>query len=416
VNTTNSKFVWKWALYDWANSAFATSILAGFLPIFFKQYWAADLSVSASTTLLGLGHTIIGLLVALSCLGIGILVNHYPIEKKVFSITVTLAIFSTASLAFVSENHWFWALVCFGLANIGFSTANTLYDAQLINECPPKDHTRISSLGYSLGYAGGGALLMFHFLIVIKPHWFGITDLSGLIKWVLLTVALWWGSFSLPLLVSPRSQKIIPKKGALNAILKNKSSSLFLIAFWFYMDGVWTIIKMAVDYGLSLGFSQTHLLAALLITQLIGFPATYLIQKCFKKKNPLHLLIGLLGIYLGISLVATTLQTSLHFYLLAASIGLVQGSVQALSRSFFGSLIEPEHTFAAFGIYNLVGKFSAILGPLLIVLTQTLLSPILSDTTLIIRLGISSIGILFVIGIGLLIHLNQKISYTYKKR
>lgn len=415
MSSSNHSFTWKWTLYDWANSAFATSILAGFLPIFFKQYWATNLSLTQSTQFLGLGHTIIGLLVAGACLGIGLLVTRYPIEKQSFALLVILGVASTASLAFIKETQWLIALVCFGLANIGFSSANTLYDAQLISNLPASEHNRVSSLGYSLGYAGGGLLLIVHFIIVMKPTWFGINNMGELVSWVMITVAIWWLIFALPLMRATRHHVIKAESGILKKLAKNKNALLFLTAFWFYMDGVWTIIKMAVDYGLSLGFSQTHLLGALLVTQLIGFPATILIQKMFKSRSTLHVLMVLLGLYFIISLVATTLQSTIHFYVLAAAIGCIQGSVQALSRSFFGRLIDTQDSFAAFGFYNLVGKFSAILGPLLIVMTQQSLGPFIQDPLTLTRFGISSISLLFVIGILQLIHLNQKITYNNSK-
>ena len=369
-----------WALYDWANSAFATTVIAGFFPIFFKQYWSADFAATESTFQLGVASALASAVVLVISPILGAIADRAGGKKPLLALFTALGVAATAALFWVAAGAWLVALTLFVLASIGFFGGLTFYDSLIVDVAERGDYDRASALGYALGYLGGGVLLAVNVAMTLYPQLFGLADKAAAVRWSFLSVALWWLLFALPLFLQVRERRpaaspgwIAAARGGLRElaatfadIRARRAVFVFLLAYWLYIDGVHTIIRMAVDFGLSLGFSDTSLITALLLVQFIGFPAAvafgWLGQRWDTKKA---IYLGL-AVYVGVSTWGYFLQHEWQFYVMAAIIGLVQGGVQSLSRSYFARLIPAGKSGEFFGFYNMMGKFAAVLGPLLV--------------------------------------------------
>ena len=375
------KRVISWALYDWANSAFATTVMAGFFPLFFKSFWAADLSPAESTAVIGTTNSLAGLLIVLLAPFLGAYSDLGKFKKKFLAFFALLGVLSTGYLYFIPQGDWVIAASLYALAVIGFSGGNIFYDSLIASVSKQDQRNKVSSLGFSLGYLGGGLLFVINVLMYLNPAWFGLSSQSEAILWSFLSVAVWWAVFSLPLFMSveEKSNAEISKglfktiteafkavASTLREIKKHKRVAIFLIAYWLYIDGVDTIVRMAVAYGSDIGLDASSMITALLLTQFVGFPATlvfgiYADKIGFKK----ILTIGI-SIYILVTFYAYYMSTALEFYILAGTVGLVQGGVQAISRSFFSTIIPVNKEAQFFGFYNLVGKSAVFLGPVLV--------------------------------------------------
>lgn len=375
------KRVISWALYDWANSAFATTVMAGFFPLFFKSFWAADLSPAESTAVIGTTNSLAGLLIVLLAPFLGAYSDLGKFKKKFLAFFALLGVLSTGYLYFIPQGDWVIAASLYALAVIGFSGGNIFYDSLIASVSKQDQRNKVSSLGFSLGYLGGGLLFVINVLMYLNPAWFGLSSEIEAILWSFLSVAIWWAVFSLPLFMSveEKSNAEISKglfetiteafkavASTLREIKKHKRVAIFLIAYWLYIDGVDTIVRMAVAYGSDIGLDASSMITALLLTQFVGFPATlvfgiYADKIGFKK----ILTIGI-SIYILVTFYAYYMSTALEFYILAGTVGLVQGGVQAISRSFFSTIIPVNKEAQFFGFYNLVGKSAVFLGPVLV--------------------------------------------------
>ena len=375
------KRVISWALYDWANSAFATTVMAGFFPLFFKSFWAADLSPAESTAVIGTTNSLAGLLIVLLAPFLGAYSDLGKFKKKFLAFFALLGVLSTGYLYFIPQGDWVIAASLYALAVIGFSGGNIFYDSLIASVSKQDQRNKVSSLGFSLGYLGGGLLFVINVLMYLNPAWFGLSSQSEAILWSFVSVAVWWAVFSLPLFMSveEKSNAEISKglfetiteafkavASTLREIKKHKRVAVFLIAYWLYIDGVDTIVRMAVAYGSDIGLDASSMITALLLTQFVGFPATlvfgiYADKIGFKK----ILTIGI-SIYILVTFYAYYMSTALEFYILAGTVGLVQGGIQAISRSFFSNIIPMNKEAQFFGFYNLVGKSAVFLGPVLV--------------------------------------------------
>ncbi|MEJ2638401.1 MAG: MFS transporter [Desulfosarcinaceae bacterium] len=425
--------VWGWALYDWANSAFATTVMAGFFPVFFKQYWSSGVDVNLSTARLGLGNACASLVVALLAPLLGIIADRSAARKRLLLVFAYAGIGFTALLFLIAQGHWALALAAYALAIIGWAGANVFYDALLPQLVPHHQLDRISSLGYSLGYLGGGLLFVLNVAMTLRPHWFGLPDASFAVRFSFLSVALWWGGFTLitwrwvpaELRLRQAGRDRLLLSGfrqlgrTLTQIRRLPSVWLFLLAYWFYIDGVDTIIRMAVDYGLSIGFGANDLILALLITQFVGFPAALAFGWLGQRWGVRRAIYLALGVYCGGTVWGGLMQRPVEFFGLAVVIGLVQGGIQALSRSYFARLIPVERCAEFFGFYNMLGKFAAIIGPALMGGTGLLVRRWLaagvteSDRLTAIghqaaRLSILSVLVLFILGGALFYFVDEK--------
>ncbi len=413
MNNKN-RTIYSWALYDWANSAYATTVMAGFFPLFFKAYYSAGSDATLSTAQLGFANSISSFIVVLIAPLLGAIADGASLKKRFLFLFAYLGILMTLALSLVGKGEWQLAVFIYTLANIGFMGSNTFYDGLLPSVSNEKNVDFVSGLGFSLGYLGGGVLFGLNVWMLQDFAFFGFKDETEAIKASFVSVAIWWGVFSLPLLLFVKESRDKTKtksttlvkdgylrlKTTFSKIRQLKGVLLFLIAYWLYIDGVDTIIRMAVDYGMALGFDSANLILALLIVQFVGFPATLVFAKLatiWDTKKAIYLAIG---IYILIIIWASTMQKVYEFYILAIMIALVQGGIQALSRSYYAKMIPPHRAAEFFGFYNFLGKFAAILGPLLVALVA-----LFSQNS---RVAIASIVIFFILGATLLYFVDEK--------
>lgn len=378
---TDKKKVLSWALYDWANSAYSTTVMAGFFPLFYKQFWSAGADSVVTTGRLGDLTASTSLLVAFVTPALGALADARQAKKRMLFMAALLGWVGCAALCFLNEGAWVMASLWYAVATIGFNLSATFYDSLLPGLTKPEQTHRASSLGFSLGYLGGGVLFLINVLMYQMPGLFGLQSGIEGVQYSFLSVALWWMLFSIPLALnvpepqtgqekSPLSQVLIESFSQIVKTVRevrlNKNLTLMFFAFWLYIDGVYTIMAMAVDFGLSIGLNAPDLIKALLIVQFVGFPAALTFGYFASRWGArVPILICIFGYSLA-TVLATQMSSSLHFYLLAVFIGLFQGGVQALSRSLFSRMIPKEKAGEYFGLVNLVGKFAAILGPFLV--------------------------------------------------
>lgn len=368
-----------WACYDWANSAFATSIMAGFFPVFFKQYWCTGVEVSTSTFRLGLANSSGSMIVIFLAPLLGAMADQAGAKKKFLFFFAAIGVVMSAGLSTVAQGAWLMASLFYIFGIIGFSGSNVFYDSLLVNVASPGTSDRVSALGFAMGYLGGGLLFAVNVLMTLKPGLFGLTDAAQAVRLSFLSVAVWWAVFSLPLLLwvkEPAPPAAPVRQGMLTAgfrqlfatfreIRKLRVVLVFLAGYWLYIDALDTIVRMAVDYGLALGFDSGGLMVALLITQFVGFPAALVFGRLGETMGTKRAILLGIGIYVLVTVWAMSMETIKEFYLLAAAIGLVQGGVQSLSRSLYSRLIPAGKSAEFFGFYNMLGKFAAVLGPLL---------------------------------------------------
>jgi len=408
INKDDPKSYVSWALYDWANSSFATTVMAGFFPVFFSEYWASGAKTSTTTFYLGLGNSIGSLVVALLAPILGAIADHGSYKKKFLITFAFLGCLMTANLSLIQAGHWQFAILLYIVGCIGFSGANTFYDALLPSIASEKKVDFVSSLGYGLGYIGGGLLFLINVLMFLKPELFNLSSGEAAIKASFIMVGIWWFVFTIPLVLFVKEEKLNNNDSISNSVriglkefkttikdLKHLPTLLtFLIAYWFYIDGVDTIVRMAVNFGTALGFSSSSLIVALLLTQFVAFPSAIIYSYFGKKIGVKKALLVAIIAYALIACFGAFMSKEIHFYLLACAIGLFQGGIQALSRSFYTRLIPENKNAEFFGFFNMLGKFAAILGPLLLGLVT-----LITDNN---RFGIISLVLLFIVGAILL--------------
>ncbi len=417
------KSIWSWAIYDWANSAFATTVMAGFFPVFFSQYWSAGVANVDTTARLGFANSIASLVVALIAPFLGAIADKGTAKKKFLFTFAFLGIVMTGGLFMVKQGQWQMAAFMYVIATIGFSGGNIFYDSLLPGVASEKKIDHVSSLGFAMGYIGGGVLFLINVLMYLKPDLFGIADGSTAIRISFLSVAIWWAVFSIPVFLFVKEPKFVKKQvgpfeavkagwkqlmGTFKEIRHLKIVGMFL-AYWFYIDGVDTIIRMAISIGTALEFDPSSLIVALLIVQFVAFGGSLLYSLLAKKigaKQSLY--IGIAG-YSVITMVGFFMNQVWHFYALAVAIGLFQGGIQAISRSLYSRIIPKNKAAEFYGFFNLLGKFAAVIGPSLMgviaLLTRNARDVTFGSTTLGnmgIRYGVLSILLLFIVG-GLLL-------------
>lgn len=372
--------IFSWALYDWGNSAFATTVMAGFFPLFFKQYWSTGVDASISTLRLGVANSLGSLLIALLAPLLGALADAGQGQKRWLLRFTLLGVICTGLLALVGEGNWSLAAGLYVLASFGFMGGIVFYDSLLVAVAAPEQRDRVSALGYALGYLGGGLLFAVNAYMVMAPESFGLSGKTQAVQLSFVTVAVWWGMWAIPLFRFVHDPSAREHQGAwtearravatlratFHKIRGHRNVYGFLIAYWLYIDGVDTIVRMAVDYGLALGLESSDLILALLVTQFVGFPAALVFGRLGERIGAKRGILVGLCVYLGITLYAAFLTTATGFFVMAGVVGLVQGGVQALSRSAYSLLVPPEHAGEFFGFYNMLGKFAAIVGPLLV--------------------------------------------------
>lgn len=400
-----------WALYDWANSAFATTVMAGFFPVFYSAI-TEEIAAEKSQFYFNITLAAASVLIAVAAPILGAIADRGGSRKKLLVFFAGLGILMTAGLAWVHAGYWWVGLLLYGLGTIGFSGANVFYDSMLVDVAEENELDLVSAVGFSAGYIGGGLLFLVNVLMVQKPAWFGLSGAGDAVEASFLSVSVWWAVFTLPLLrwvqETPTPEQARPVEAiaqglaqllqTLKEIRALKVLVLFLIAYWIYIDGVNTVIKTAVFFGdRILGLEQGALITALLLTQFVAFPAALGFGALGQRIGPKPAILIGIAVYLGALIYAWRfLADERDFYALAVAIGLVQGGVQSLSRSLYARLVPPAKAAEFFGFFNMVGKFATIFGPVLIAFTPKLV-PGATE-----RDGIISLSLLFLVG-GLLL-------------
>ncbi len=385
--------------------------MAGLFPVFFKEEWSAGTPVAESTFHLGIANAAASVAVALMAPVLGAVADRGAGKKRFLAAFTALGVAGSLGLSVVGRGAWGTAAAVYALATVGFSGGNVFYDALLPSVADGRTD-RVSALGYALGYLGGGALFAVNVVMIRMPQAFGLADAGQAVRISFASVAVWWAVFAIPLF------RAVPEPpaagGGTGAALREglaqlartfrrarrlKVVLLFLAAYWLYIDGVGTVIRMAVDYGLSLGFPASSLIVALLLTQAVGFPAALVFGRLGEWLGTKRAIVLGLVVYLGVTGFGAFLRTPAQFFVLAAVVGLVQGGVQALSRALYARLVPEAEAGEFFGFFNLLGKFAAILGPLVMGLVA-----VLTGST---RVAIASVSVLFLAGGLLLLRVDE---------
>jgi len=386
--------------------------MAGFFPIFFSQYWSDPNNLSISTFYLGLGNSIASIIVALLAPFLGAIADRGSYKKRFLIFFAFLGIVMTTSLGFVAQGMWPIALLVYIFATIGFSGANTFYDSLLPSVSNKKTVDYVSALGYALGYLGGGILIVINFLMLSYPESFGLADSTAAIQWSFISVGIWWALFSVPIMLFVEEKRESETKGIVDVVKEGvaqfkstfneirhlKVVATFLLAYWLYIDGVDTTVRMAANFGINLGFGQTSIMGALVLVQFIAFFATLLYVKFSDKVGIKNGIYTAIMAYIFIIMGAYFVTEAWHFYILAGLIGCFQGGIQTLSRSLYSRIIPENKSAEFFGFFNMWGKFAAVFGPLLMGSVTVLINNAIADQQLAARIGFQTIIILLVLG------------------
>ncbi|WP_408009469.1 MFS transporter [Pseudalkalibacillus sp. A8] len=402
------KEVYSWTMYDWANSAFATTIMAAVLPIFYYDVAAKNIDKTTATAYWGYSQSIAVLIVALLAPILGAIADHSNSKMRFLRFFAYMGILASILLGFVGEGDYILASILLIAGTIGFSGGNVFYDGFLPEIASRDEIDRVSARGYAFGYIGGGVLLLINLMMIMNPSWFFIPNTLLATQISFASVGVWWFIFSIPMFRNIKEVKHEQPtiKGSyvkigfkrvittFKEIRQFKQLLLFLVAFWLFNDGISTIIKMATIYGRDIGIGSNDLIAALLITQFVGIPFAFLFGYLAKRLQAKRALYIALWAYVLIVLLGYFMETAAHFYALAVMVGFVQGGAQALSRSIFGSMVPDNRHAEFFGFYGISAKFSAIFGPFVFGIVGQL-----TGST---RLGIVSLMIFFLAGIFIL--------------
>jgi UMF1 family MFS transporter len=405
-----------WAMYDWAVSAVQTTIMVAVFPIYFVDIAKSDLPESRATQALAAANTIVAVVLAVLSPVLGAMSDYVAAKKRMLGASMVVGAAAVAGMFFVQRGDYQLALVLFVISLIGATASTVFYDALLPHIASEDEIDRVSSAGYAVGYVGGGVLLALNLAWILKPGWFGLPSGSGLsdaaatlpTRLALLSVAVWWVVFSVPLFLRvpepPRTREPDETNGGnvflasfvrlgetFRALRAYKQAFLMLLAFMVYNDGIQTIQKMATAYGKEeIGIGNSVLISAMLIVQFVGFPFAFLFGSIAGRIGAKRAIFIGLVVYTVISILGFYMRTAGHFILLAAMVATVQGGTQALSRSLFASLVPTHKSGEFFGFYSVFEKFASIFGPLLFWVTIA--------TTGSSRNAILSVIVFFVIG------------------
>jgi UMF1 family MFS transporter len=367
-----------WAMYDWANSVFATTVLQVF-PIYFARVAARDLPPAAASARFAAATTVAMAAIAVLSPLLGVLADHAPIKKPLLGGFLALAIISTAGMFTIGTGDWRLGMLLIALGNIGNSGSSAFYDALLPHVARPDEMDRVSTAGFALGYLGGGLLLALNLAWIQFPHAFGIADAATATRLSFLSAAVWWVVFSIPMFrrvpeppcatdaVSPRSLGgAFARLGEVLSLLRRYPQALLmLLAFLVYNDGINTIIRMGTAYGTEIGIATGALLAAVLLINFVSVPFAFLFGMLARRLGPKRAIFVGLATYVVISGVGYFMRTAAHFFLLSVLVAMAMGGTQALSRSLFASLIPRQHSAEFFSFYGISDKFAGVLGPAL---------------------------------------------------
>ena len=368
-----------WAMYDWANSAFALSVMAVLFPLFLGSYWSAGVDGALVTQRLAWVTAAASAVVCVLAPVFGTIADAGAYRKRFLLVLALLGASATAGLGLAGQGSLMLALCLYLLASVGYYCSTVFYDSLIVSVVKPRYFSVVSSLGFATGYLGGAVLLALHVWMLTSPDTFGFADTTAVIRFAFISVGAWWAIFMLPLLffVSEDVSRAQVGKNVIAAAYRELITTIghigryrnvvvFLLAYWLYIGGVFTVIFMAVNYGQRLGFAQQDLVMALMITNFAGFPATLLYGYFGHRFGAKAGIVFALCVYAVVSSWAVFMTDVWQFYVMAVIIGCVQGGVQALSRSLYASLIPPKRSGEFFGFYNMLTKLAHVLGPALV--------------------------------------------------
>ncbi|GEO74169.1 major facilitator superfamily permease [Levilactobacillus namurensis DSM 19117] len=398
-----NKEQWSWVFYDWANSGYGIIVTTAVLPIYFKTIAQANgVTAANATAFWGYANSIGTLLVALLAPFLGALADYQGFKKRLLVGFTTLGMLMTLGLAVLPTTQWRWLLVIYVLSVLGYSGGNLFYDSFLTDVSTDSQMDKISSTGYGFGYLGG-VIAFILFMVLEFTHGFGHLSSLAVARWGFALAAIWWVIFFIPLVRNVRQRHALttttrPLRQSwsrvwqtIRHLRQHKYLAWFLVAYFCYIDGVDTIFTMATSIGLDIGITSTTLIMVLLVVQLVAFPCSLFYGWLAAKTSTRTGILVAIVVYLLICLDALRLHTAADFWLLAVLVGTSQGGIQDLSRSYFGRIVPKERSSEFFGFYNILGKFSAVLGPVLVgVVTQ-----ITGQS----RIGAASLSILFILGL-----------------
>jgi len=414
MDREHTKILRSWKMYDWANSAFATTIMAAVLPEFYSSVAGATLDKTTATSYWGYSNTIAMLIIAIAAPLLGAISDHSGAKKRFLGSFACVGIVATGLLIGIGSGMWIVASILYIFGRVGFGGGNIFYDSLLPHVAGPEEIDRVSAEGYAYGYLGGGILLALNLFMILNPSFFGIPNAEWASRISFLSVALWWAIFSIPIFKNVAEPRVVIAKDesqnpliagyqrlrrTFKDIRRFKELAKFLVAFWLYNDGIGTIIIMAVIFGAEIGIGRTHLIGAILMVQFIGIPFTLLFGRLPKRLGTKKSILLALGIYAIITMLGYFMQKPAHFWLLAFLVSMVQGGTQALSRSMYASMAPVSKSAEFFGFYNMSSKFAGIIGPTLF--------GVVGQLTGTGRISIISIIIFFLAGAGILAKVNH---------
>ena len=401
--TKLSREIKAWISYDLGNSAFATTVLAAFFPIFYNQYWSSNIDSTLSAQYLSWTLVISNLTLLFTAPLIGAITDISKSTKKLFISMVMISIIGTGLLYTLNAGLWLYALIFFGIANYFFSASNVIYDKILVQIASPGLFSKISGYGYAWGYFGGGFLFLINACMSLYPELFGLSSQAEAIRWSFITVSVWWFIFLIPLAVTYKepSAKVVENQVIRNSfknlintfisISQYRNAFIFLIAFFLFIDGVHTVVALAATFALNLGLDSSSVIIALLMVQFIAFPSTLMWAYVGEKYSDKFVINFSILIYILIIIYTLFLSNAMEFYILAAMVGFVQGGIQGSSRGLFAKLIPHDKAGEFFGLFNTFGKAGAFMGPALVGLFLALFENV--------RISLLPILVLFVLGL-----------------
>jgi UMF1 family MFS transporter len=369
-----------WALYDLANSAFQTTIIAAVFPIYYSRVVSAGLPAPVATSRFAWATTIAILIVALVAPLLGAIADFAALKKRLLAVFLGIGVTACVAMFWIGRGDWQLALVLFVIGNVGVAGSIVFYESLLPHLVTEDQLDRVSSAGYAIGYLGGGVLLAINLLMIQKPQLFGIPDAGVATRLTFVSVGLWWAAFSLPLFrhvpEPPRRLERDEQAGAslvltggrrlvetFHELRRYRQAFIMLLAFLLYNDGIQTMIRMATTYGSEIGLPEDAMITALLMTQFIGVPCAFAFGAMAERIGAKAAIFGGLAVYCAISMLGYYMTTATHFFMLATLVGLVQGGTQALSRSLFASMIPRHKSSEFFAFFSVFERYAGVLGP-----------------------------------------------------
>ena len=369
-----------WAMYDWANSAFQTTIIAAVFPIYYQKVAAAGQPETVAMSRFAWATTLAILIVAIVAPLLGAIADYTAIKKRLLGVFLAIGAVATAAMFWIQRGDWAFALTLFVIGNVGVAGSIVFYESLLPHLVREEDLDRVSSAGYAIGYLGGGTLLAINLLMIQKPSLFGLPDAGLATRLALASVSIWWVLFSIPLFRSvpePQTRREADEGPGTNALVggtrrlietfkelrRYRDAFVFLLAFLLYNDGIQTMIRMATIYGTGIGLPESAMIGALLLTQFIGVPAAFLFGMAAARTGARAAVFVGLAVYVLITILGYFMSTATHFFALAVLVGLVQGGTQALSRSLFASMIPRHKSSEFFAFFSVFERYAGVLGP-----------------------------------------------------